>query len=804
MAEKRKGIPKAALLGVGIFTVLELTSCDTPKTDGLDTSLPSVLTGPYTKTMVPSPAIQKLVSIECGPPDLSYDQSLAHAEITADEASHSYTLTITPGENLDTPFSITITGKKNMGIFGIKNCQPNDKAVFTAQAQIDTKDTECVVTSSEGQNANLHCNEGGGVKNITDGTQAWIGDGGNTSIAITNPAGEAQLVVTDSSGNTSELLGVLETECSVPNNIRYSDEAKHVVGDTTCNRNANILSTAGGNVDAVPNQPVQVNIDGADNATTVLTVQHGPLQTQTMVTVGVQNPPDMSISEITIKDSQDWVTAACKSSAYNAPCAIGNESIPVGTEKQVAVGKAILNNHSPITVPISGSDSMGRVVTFERQQQDYAPFDSAQVVQAFFDNVDGTALHVTINTGDGTESISRVLVRGTQDAPFTPQNIIHLILEEMKGTEVKCEEAVRRPTAPQVFDSVCQTPHGKAGTLDLNVIMADNAGNTQTRPINIYNTTNTQGPAERIEQPYYPSALEVGIDVASIAIGVVASLRVGAMVKNKITDLKEAHREKKTEQTFDLLKTSCNGGQFELIENDGILGVYVGDKKSLAAKIDRNIYEIKGERQRFALQLWERKKRNIILSGTPAMISIPNKIDPVFNSKVLSQIITQKRTDQELKTQVESLPPSQKKIKDVYEGIETEEQLVVRRVFLKQLNTYLGTTIHTMNEEKVEVSAAALNSDLTLLVTQLLQTSDQSWIWKLIQKGEGSEIPFGKVKSFEHISKSNILAIIFAQLINSNYNNFMDYKKLLQGLFGKEFTRAKAEEMGNTHYILVR
>lgn len=806
MSERQKGISKFRLATALAFFSAVVSACSGKK-EQLPISIPQTITGQVDQT-IPIPADLWSKYDENCPPLLGYDSSLATASVTVDEASHMATLTVIPGQNIESPFKIEFVAQVNNGIFGGVNCAPVEDASGSATTFIDTKPTDCAVIGSTDQNTQLQCSGDGVVQNLTDGGAANIING-QVAMPILNSSREAQLQVVDPNGNVSELVGVLKTDCTPPVDMVWSESAQRYVGTSTCNGNAVLESSAGGSVTAFPNQPVQVNLDGGDNAVTTVTAHNGPLSTQTTFTNGVQNAPDVLVSDLSISHSQDVATVVCKDAANRAPCIVNGVQIPAGTSAEVAVSSVVVDNGTPVMVPITVSDPAHRTVTLARQQPHYPAFDSVSIVQAFFQNIDGGRIQITINTGDPTQSITRILLKGEQDAPFTPQNIVHKLLEEIKGTEMDCTEAVQRVNAPQVFDATCTTLYGDAGPVSINATLYDGAGNSQAKPLDVYNTTAPQGNPEFI-RPYYPNTAELALNIGGIVAGLITTVGIGGIISTAIANTVEERKEKKLDHTLDLLWTPYDHESFTLVEDsERKLEVDTSDKRSLAARIEKNITDAPYKRHALMLELWNRKKRNIILGNTPTMIQTSSDGNAeIYNSKALIDLITENRIrkaeDKEFAEKVEGQPKSQKKLKDTHHAIERENHLIVGRVVLGGLNTYIGTVINNENKEIVEVDEAVFNPELTKLAIKLLEEGDHSWIWKRIQEGEANIDNIGEKKPFGNLSKHNLLAIVFAHLKRGKYNNFFTYKKILQRYFGEGFSRKKAEEMGEKHYKLVK
>lgn len=758
--------PRNITLGIagGILEILA-TSCATqtpPQQYAID--LPGYIIDQFQQSFaVPSQYTDAINLAKCPPRvDISNAQ-LATATVSYDPGSGQITLHLDPREGVEGMVSVTATIQ---AVDSSGSCTV--AGIASGSAEVDTKPTDCTQIGFTGNSPLLSCNGDGGV--TVEGITTQIING-QVSPQVNDASHRAHAVVNDGHGNISELDIAIGANPFVQTGLIYdSSIAQYEVGvgcDAPSTLSSDLPGTA--SVPCEVGQVVEVPVRGGDNQTTTISALSNNFTTHTTYTAPVDIAPQTMFAGVYIANGKLVLDEfQFTQVANNAPGVINGQAINPNTPNDITVANAVVGPGGQ-TMSVEVHDPAGRVNTVTFVQPAYNPFEA---IQAFFNGLSNKVLHLRVSSvNDGTQSIQDIQIDGHQEAPFTQGNWLHKLMETFTDGAFTCKV---EPVAQQTWDATCDLPHGSVlgneGIIDrLTLTATDANGYAIPQPLDVYSLTATQNVPAPLPRPENPSLAELAVNATGIGgamiAGLIGTLGVAGIIKMIGKNIKEQYQYKNLDEILNLLLVSPDDAGFNASS---------GKRAAHSARISELVEAVPAWAREYVSELWRRKQDIILLAQKPRVIKAVRPSAngrSLFDTKTLLTVIQQHRkkekAEKEFNDRVELLPQDKSVIKKIMDRIHVEEQTMLRATWLRGLDAYIGSTVSVVNNA-IHVKKSAIDSELPELAFEILNGSDKSWIWRLIDLDQryGSH-----GDPFYNLGKDKFVSLICAKLVQTNFNN---------------------------------
>lgn len=744
-----------------------------------------------TLTVIPEHLIQNINLTRC-PPDVTISNAqLATAVIGFNPATGEVTFTITPQENVEGLVGVTA----HLKAIGQDGTSCVVAGIATGSAEVDTKATNCTQSGFAGNTAQVTCDGPGTIS--ANGISTPIVNGA-AGLTISDEQGQVAAQVDDGHGNTSQVTVAIGANCNVAGEMKFDSTDNQYEVPVSCTSPASLTSDLNNQSVAVPqaNQAVDVPVRGGDGAHTLISAVRNGFTTHLDFNAPVTNQaPQVFVAGIYIRNGKIVLDdIACQQTVLNAPCLVNGSQIAVGTSTDVAVGPAVLGPGGN-TINVTVNDPAGRYTTSQFTQPYYNPFEG---VQAFFGGLQDGSLRIAISTeGDTTESIVNIALSGTQQPPFSQDNWLHELLEYGSSGVVEC--TTQKVTNTQWMAN-CDVPHnsflGQDGEFGpLTMTMTESNGVTQKRDLDVYALTPVMGAPEPLIRPTYPNVAERVVDAGGI-MGILASIAgVGSMGVLTINKMVERVRRNNLDDALNILLQPATDPEFVMVGNgrdEVVLAGYSnwmeqyinGSTNALSDVIlkgKRPIEDIPTWAKEDVREIWKRKKQAIQLIHTPTTIRQDSTKTPIFNGGVLLDTLEsygkRNKKEEEFNEKMQRLPQEKSKFRNAQLKADNDRRRALRDIWLHGLDEYLEKNIIDSGEGTT-LNQALLSGKLPEVAVFLLERSEKSQIWSLITEN-GTRFGLQR-KELTHLTRKNLVAILCAHLIETNFRQYLRYKDVIK------------------------
>ncbi|MCX6730691.1 MAG: hypothetical protein NTZ55_02490, partial [Candidatus Roizmanbacteria bacterium] len=418
--------------------------------------------------------------------------------------------------------------------------------------------------------------------------------------------------------------------------------------------------------------------------------------------------------------------------------------------------------------------------------------------------------HIT-SGDDTTESIANIKLSGHQNAPFSEGNWVHQIMEFFKSGDFEC--VVTAP-AKQTWDASCALPYGpvlgQAGAIDrLTLLPTESNGATLPKELDVYALSAIKVPAER---PRIPSTAELAVNLGGFAglgvLGLGVAGMMGAGLKNaaeharegNLTDAMTILAEKASSDKFVIMNgtSSSNwevagyGDWMKMFLDGSVNPIFTVLKERIKGNDMRLIEDIPDWAKDYIREIWRRKQGVIVLAHRSTRVENRDAVTkPIFDAGTLLETVKgrgkKQREEEQFNETMTRLPKEQSEIRKMQVAVDKEWGEVIRDIWLKDLNVYLGENVyHKQTAEPTHLSHSVLYGGMPQLARYLLgELSEKSWLWKQINITN------------TNITRENLLAIFCAHLLDTGMKEYLEVKDWLKKELhiGKEVGREAVREI---------